>query len=528
MINIARWKVILVLALSLLGAALAAPNLLDRETAEGLPAWLPHKQVVLGLDLQGGSHLLLEVDVGAVIRERLETVVDSVRTALRKGNIRYGNLGVAGAAVQVTIRDLDRLEEARKALREIDRGLDVAAEDGGRITLKFSEQEMRDRRRAAVEQSVEIVRRRIDETGTREPTIQQQGDDRILVQLPGVRDPERIKALLGKTAKMTFHLLAPNATVEDALAGRIPPGAELLPAVGEADPATGKARLYVVQKRVMVSGDSLIDAQPSFDSRTNEPVVSFRFDTVGARKFGDVTKENVGRPFAIVLDGKVISAPVIREPILTGNGQISGDFTVASAKDLALLLRAGALPAPLTVLEERSVGPDLGADSIAAGKVASLLGLVLVVLFMFLFYGLFGLFANAALAINLVLLLGAMSALGATLTLPGIAGIVLTMGMAVDANVLIYERMREEARLGRTPFSAVDAGFQRAFVTILDSNLTTLIAAVLLFQFGSGPVRGFAVTLGLGLLTSMFCAIWVTRLMIVAWLRRARPAALPI
>ncbi|MDH5189533.1 MAG: protein translocase subunit SecD, partial [Rhodospirillaceae bacterium] len=371
---------------------------------------------------------------------------------------------------------------------------------------------------------VEIVRRRIDETGVREPTIVRQGEERILVQLPGIDDPERVKRLLGKTAKLTFHLVAPNSS-DAILSGRVPPGTRLLPSVTN---VPGQQNKYLIKKRVMVSGDTLIDATPGFDSRNNEPVVNFRFDSAGAKRFGDVTVKNVGNPFAIVLDGKVISAPVIREPILGGAGQISGNFSTEEAKDLSLLLRAGALPAPLTVLEERSVGPGLGADSIASGKVASIVGLMFVIVFMALYYGRFGLMADAALIMNIILIIGALSALQATLTLPGIAGIVLTIGMAVDANVLIFERIREEIKNGRTVISAIESGYARAITTIIDANVTTLIAALLLYQFGSGPVRGFAVTLAVGIATSMFTAIWLTRLIVIAWLRRTRPQTLEI
>jgi preprotein translocase subunit SecD len=346
--------------------------------------------------------------------------------------------------------------------------------------------------------------------------------------LPGLDDPERMKRLLGRTAKMTFHLLDERGSVEEALAGRVPPGAQLLPGA-EADRPGGRPNHYLVQRRVMVSGDTLIDAQPTFDQRTGEAVVSFRFDSNGAKRFGDVTGKNVGKPFAIVLDGKVISAPVIREPILGGSGQISGGFTIQGARDLALLLRAGALPAPLTVLEERTVGPGLGADSIAAGSIAAVIGTAMVMVFMIAGYGFtFGMIANVSLVLNMILILGAMSVLQATLTLPGIAGIVLTVGMAVDANVLIYERMREETRLGRPPISAMDAGYARAMTTIVDSNLTTLIAAAVLYFLGSGPIRGFAVTLSLGIATSMFTAISVARLITVGWLRLVRPKLLPI
>jgi protein-export membrane protein SecD len=382
------------------------------------------------------------------------------------------------------------------------------------------------RRAQAVEQSIEIIRRRIDETGTKEPTIQRQGQDRILVELPGVDNPTRIKELLGRTAKLTFQLVDGSVTVDEARRGRLPPGDEILAAEEGRGNRSSGATAYVVKKRVMVGGDTLTDAQATFQQ--NEPVVSFKFDAAGARRFGDATRENVGKPFAIVLDNKVISAPVIREPILGGSGIISGSFTVQSASDLALLLRAGALPAPITILEERTVGAELGADSIHAGAVASIVGVILVVIFMVLFYGLFGVFADIALIFNLLLMLGALSLLGATLTLPGIAGIALTMGMAVDANVLIYERIREEVRGGRSVLSSLEAGFTRAFGTILDSHVTTLVAGILLYWLGSGPVKGFAVTLSIGVLTSLFSAILVTRLQIVTWVRRLKPKAIPL
>jgi preprotein translocase subunit SecD len=344
-----------------------------------------------------------------------------------------------------------------------------------------------------------------------------------VVQLPGIDDPDRIKSLLGKTAKLTFQMVDIQASVEDALAGRVPPGSRLLP--GE-DPQTGPSH-YVVRRRIMVSGDRLVDASSGFD-QNNRSAVFIRFDQVGARQFGRATQENVNRPFAIVLDGKVISAPVINEPILGGTAQITGDFSVAEAQDLALLLRAGALPAPLRVVEERTVGPGLGKDSIAAGETASIIGMVLVIGFMIVTYGRFGIMADIALFFNVVLILAVLSLLQATLTLPGIAGIILTIGMAVDANVLIFERIREEVRYGRSPFNAVEIGYQRALTTIIDSNLTTLFAAVFLYSFGSGPIRGFAVTLAIGILTSMFTAIMLTRLMVVQWLRRRRPTELDL
>jgi preprotein translocase subunit SecD len=523
MVYVAKWKVVVILVLCALGIVYAAPNLLSRRAADSLPGWLPHKQISLGLDLQGGSHLLLEVETQSVIRDRLNGLVDEVRSALVKQRIGYTGLGVAANGVGFTLRNPADADKAREAVRNLDPDTTLQV-TGNRMALNLTERALRDRTSAAVDQSIEIVRRRIDATGVREPTIQREGTDRILVELPGVGDPDRIKKLIGKTAKLTFQMVDVDHSPEEAEGGHTPPGDELLPL--DKPTANGKPQMFLVHRRVMVSGDTLVDAQPSFQD--NQPVVSFRFDAVGARRFADATKANVGKPFAIVLDNKVISAPVIREPILGGSGIITGGFTVQEAQDLALLLRAGALPAPLKVLEERTVGPGMGADSIRAGEIACVAGMAIVVVFMVVVYGLFGLMACVALVFNLFLIVALLSLLQATLTLPGIAGIVLTVGMAVDANVLIYERMREEQRNGRTPISAIDAGFQRAFGTIIDSNLTTLIAAALLYNFGSGPVKGFGVTLAIGILTSMFTAIWVTRLLVIGWMRRTRPKALPL
>jgi preprotein translocase subunit SecD len=525
MLYFATWKIALICAICALGVLLTAPNLFGPATLDGLPDFVPHNQVALGLDLRGGSYLLLEVDVAAAERERLNSIIDTVRHALRDANIGYLGLAVKGEAIVFKVREPGRIDDARQALAKLDPDLVIKIADDGSATVRFTTIATEARRRQAVDQSIEIIRRRIDETGIKEPTIEREGADRILVQLPGISDPEHVKSLLGRTAKLTFQLVDTGVSLADARAGKLPPGDVVLPA------AEGRARqfepdAYVVQRRIMVGGDTLVDAQPSFQA--NEPVVSFRFDAEGAKRFGEVTRENVGKPFAIVLDSKVISAPVIREAILGGSGIISGSFTVQTASDLALLLRAGALPAPITILEERTVGPGLGADSIRAGALASIVGVALVVVFMVLFYGLFGVFADIALFFNLCLMLGALSLLGATLTLPGIAGIALTMGMAVDANVLIYERIREEVRAGRTMLSALDAGFKRAFGTIVDSHVTTLVAGALMFWLGSGPVKGFAVTLSIGVLTSLFSAILVTRLLIVTWLRRWKPKAIPI
>ncbi len=544
MLYFAPWKVTVVAILCLAGVVFTIPNFLSERTALSLPDWLPHKQVNLGLDLQGGSHLLLEVEADVVVQERLVALEQSIRQSLRptksRKRIGYRELGVRGGAVMLTIRNPEQIDLAVEEIEKLavpvqgnvvsglpgGRDITVDVVNGNQISVTLTEEAILERRRSAIEQSIEIVRRRIDELGTREPTIQRQGDERILVQVPGLQDPERLKAILGKTAKMVFRLVDLTTSPAEIMAGaRTPPGSELLES-DERNADGSPADMYVVRKRVMVSGDTLVDSSATFQD--NMPVVSFRFDSVGAKRFGEATKKNVRKPFAIVLDKRVISAPVIREPILGGTGIISGNFTVQEVQDLSLLLRAGALPAPLKILEERTVGPALGADSVAAGKIACVIAFIAVMVFMVLSYGLFGLAANIALVFNLFLIMGALSILQATLTLPGIAGIVLTIGMAVDANVLVFERIREEIRTGKTPFAAMEAGYQRAIGTILDANITTLIAAVILFAMGSGPIKGFAVTLGIGIISSVFTAVVVTRLMLVIWLRRTRPAALPI
>ena len=399
-------------------------------------------------------------------------------------------------------------------------------EDFASIQVSFTEEKITEIRDYAILQSIEIIRRRVDEVGTNEPIIQRQGDDRILVQLPGLDDPERIKRLLGKTARMNFRMVNETASIDEALSGRIPPGSDLL---YELDPRTGEKTLpYIIYKRIGVSGDQLVDANPSMD-QYNQPVVSMRFDSTGSRKFGDLTSKNVGKRFAIVLDGEVISAPVIREAITGGSGQISGNFTFETASDLAVLLRAGALPAPLTILEERSVGPSLGKDSINAGMYAAIIAIILVIIYMLVIYGArFGVTANISLIINVLLILALLGVLDATLTLPGLAGIALTIGMAVDANVLIFERIREESRAGRSNIGAIDNGFKEAFRTIVDANITTLLAAVILFQFGSGPVKGFAVTLALGVMTTMFSSLMLSRGIITIWYNRYKPDNLNI
>jgi protein-export membrane protein SecD len=524
MIHFQPWKILLITAICVLGVIYALPSLLDEDMARRLPSWGPNKQITLGLDLQGGSHLLLEVDTQAVVRERVNSLIDGVRNVLRKDRtLRYTGLGIEGDGVVFRLLDPGKADQVRKDIREAETDTEATVQ-GELFRVAFKKQAMDDRRNSAVDQSIEIVRRRVDEMGTREPTIQRQGEDRILVQLPGVREPERVKALLGKTAKLAFRFVDEETSVEDAKQGRLPASSELLPLE---DRMSGGQNEIVVRKRMMVSGENLVDARASYDEH-GRPAVSFKFDSVGARSFGNATRDNVGKLFAIVLDNRVISAPRIQSAILAGNGIITGSFTTQSANDLALLLRAGALPAPLKVLEERTVGADLGADSIRAGAVACLVGYLLIALLMVVGYGLFGIIANLALVLNLIFTVSIMSLLGGTLTLPGIAGMVLGLAMAVDANVLIYERMREEQRLGRSPFPAADQAFQRAFVTIVDSNLTTLIAGVFLYAMGSGPVRGFAVTLSIAIMCSMFTAVSLTRMLVSLWLHWRRPKILPI
>ena len=530
MMYFSRLKTIAILAVVLVGMLLALPNLFPRSA---LPDWA--RTFSLGLDLRGGSYLLLEVDLDAVVRERLESLADSARTRLRGADIGYVNLAANPAARSISfrVRDPARVPEAARLMRELANpiptgaggtvpDLEVTTAPDGTVSATLTEAGLRAKATGAVEQSIEIVRRRIDETGVVEALIARQGQNRILVQLPGVEDPNRIKELLGKTARMTFHLLDETA---NPYAATPPPGVMFLP--GERT-GTGQETRYAVRRRVEVDGANLTDARAGQDGRTGEWVVNFTFDSIGTRRFAEVTRNNVGRPFAIVLDNRVITAPVIREPITGGRGQISGNFTARTANDLAVLLRAGALPAPLTVVEERTVGPELGADAIRAGVLSLAAGAVLVFLYMGLAYGLFGWFANIALVVNIVLLLAALSLLEATLTLPGIAGIVLTLGTALDANILINERIREEVKNGRTPISALEAGFTKASGTIMDSNLTNLIAMACLYGFGSGPVRGFAVTVAIGTVVQMWTATTLVRLMVYWWYRAKRPKDLPV
>ncbi|HSC17463.1 MAG TPA: protein translocase subunit SecD [Rhizomicrobium sp.] len=538
MLQFPTWQRIMIGLVLLAGLLIALPNALPSRVLDRFPHWLPANTVALGLDLQGGSYLLEEVELDQVQKERLESLTGDIRAGLRKAHIGYSNLESRGDTVSVQILDRARYADALDILKKLNpvsggsllgvgqRSYDLKELGNNTVTMTMTESYLADMRQQTVNQSIEVVRRRIDQLGTREPAIERQGEDRILIQVPGLSDPQRLIDLLGKTAKMTFQLVDESANIEQAEKGIVPIGDELL---YEDNPIKGgKPVPYVVEKRVMVGGDRLTDAGGTFSQQSGQAVVTFRFDSVGAREFGDVTRSHVNQLFAIVLDNKIISAPKIIEPILGGSGEITGNFTIQSASDLAALLRAGALPAPLKVIEQRTVGAELGADSIKAGKYSAVGGLLLVALFMILRYGLFGLFADIALTLNVVLLFAALTLFGATLTLPGIAGIVLTMGMAVDANVLIYERIKEEQRNGRSMLASIDTGFRRAMATIIDANMTHLIASLILFQLGSGPVRGFAVTLGVGIITSFFTAVMVTRFMVITWLEARRPKRLAI
>lgn len=541
MLRLKARKVIAVLLVLLIGLILAVPSLLSPETRsaieKGAPSWVPHwllptRAVVLGLDLQGGSHVLLEVDRDELTRSQVTQMRDDVRRILRDERVALqGGIAMQPRGVQFRVASeadrakiMPKLQELAQSSGGLGgvagltglggpagKSLDITTAPDGLIQMAVTDAGATERVRRAVDQAIEVLRRRVDALGTTEPNIQRQGVDRILVQVPGLQDPQRLKDILGKTAKLQFRMVAEQ------------PG-------GDTDnlPSRDNAGQTVpVERRVIVEGEDLVDAQPSFDSRTGQPIVNFRFNIRGAQRFGAATTEGVGRALAIVLDNEVISSPRIQTPITGGSGQISGNFTVESVNNLAILLRAGALPARMTIVEERTVGPGLGQDSIEAGKIATILATVLVIAFMLATYGLFGIFASLALIVHVGLIIGLMSALGATLTLPGIAGIVLTIGTAVDSNVLIYERMREEAHSGRSIVSALEAGFQRAFATIMDSNITMLIAAVALYFLGSGPVRGFAVVFILGILTTVITAVTLTRMMIAVWYNWAKPKALP-
>ncbi|RXT28344.1 protein translocase subunit SecDF [Rhizobium leguminosarum] len=511
-----RWLVVTYTVIILLGLLIALPNVLPQSVLQRVPAWLPHEQVSLGLDLRGGSHLVLEVDEADLTKERLQSLLQDARRVLREKGIQPKAVVRGQNQIVVTLADASQSDAAVTELKTLanpistglsagQADLDVTA-NGATITVGFSRAGIAANVDNAVQQSLEVIRQRVDQVGVSEPTIQRIGANRVLVQLPGAQDPSRLRELLGSTAKMSFHMLAPNNAPG--------PGVTML--------KDDEGNSYPVLDRVEISGDRLSDARVSFDPNTREPIVSFRFDSAGATRFADITRQNVGNPFAIVLDDKVLSAPVIREPITGGSGQISGSFSADSATTLAAMLRAGALPAKLTVIEERTVGADLGADAIKMGIYSGLVGFALVALFIFVLYGTWGILANVALLIHTILTFSALTLVGATLTLPGIAGVVLGIGLAVDANVLINERIREETRKGKGAFAAIDTGFNRAYSTIIDGNMTALIAAAILFFFGSGPVRGFAVTMALGLIISMFTSVAFVRVAMIEITRRRK------
>jgi len=554
MLQFSIWKKTLIWGLCVLGIALGMPNVFytrvekhndalaqlakglpetpeRRAAVAGWPGWLPTDLVNLGLDLRGGAYLLAEVKVGEVYAARLDSMWGEVRDTLRKDRATVGTVRRVDSKpdeLRVKISKPDQIQKAIEDVKKLARpivsltgvgstDIDVKGVDG-EVVITLSEPEKIATDARTISQSLEIIRRRVDAAGTREPTIMKQGERRILIQVPGIGSAEELKKLIGTTAKLTFNPVVRSTGDKNANPG---PRNILVPSVDNKD------LYYVLKKTPVVTGDELVDAQPSFD-QNGQPAVSFRFDATGGRKFGVYTAENIGSPFAIVLDNEVISAPVIQSHIAGGSGIITGRFSVEESTKLAILLRAGALPAGMNFLEERTIGPQLGQDSIDAGKIATVVAFAAVLIFMILSYGLFGIFADVALLLNVAILFGMLSAIGATLTLPGIAGIVLTIGMAVDANVLIFERIREELTTAKGPARAIELGYEKATSAIVDANVTTLIAAVILFAMGSGPVRGFAVTLGLGIVTSVFTAIWVTRLMVAMWYGRRRPRTIVV
>ncbi len=533
MLQFSPIRTALIAVATILGFLFLIPNFAGDDYADNAPGWMPTQKIVLGLDLQGGSHLLMQVNRQDIIDERIRDLRREVRSILANDNGIGHLIATDNDTMTITLTDETQLDAAREALRAVEVVVstsvfsvssvvetEVEITPDNKLTVALTPQGIDERMSALVTQSIEVIRRRIDELGTTEPTIQRQGTNRILVQVPGFDDSERLKDLISRTARLTFHMVHPTISATQAQSEGLPVGTFILPSVNGFD--------ELLFEEVAIGGESLVDSQPGFDQQNAQAIVSFRFDTRGAIIFAEITSANVGRRFAIVLDNQVITAPTIQTAITGGSGQISGSFTSESANDLAVLLRAGALPATLDIIEERSVGPSLGADSVSAGLLAGIVGGIGVIIFMLISYGLFGIFASISLVLNIVLVLAALSMLGATLTLPGIAGIVLTVGMAVDANVLIYERIREEMVGGRTVHQALEAGFKRAMGTIIDANVTTFIAAAVLFFLGSGPIQGFAITLALGILTTMFTAYFVTQFIIGRWYSIKRPKTMRV
>jgi preprotein translocase subunit SecD len=556
MLNLPRWQTIVIIAITVLSGLFALPNLLPNRVLDVLPGWYTQNRINLGLDLRGGAHFLLEADLRSVLTERLNNLSDSVRAELRKQQVPFKEVNVEpGRALIVTLRDEAQRAKALEAIRAVDPSLAVSG-TGDTIRLAYSDQELFRRKKEVIDQSIEILRRRVDETGTLEPTIVRQGDERILLQVPGIKDTTDLKRKINQTAKLAFHLVNEDvAATGQNIPATLPPTTSLVPTregmqdlrrsnpkaweeIQAANPRLTPEQIcrryqpqcLPVLKRVVVGGEDLDDAKATFEQQQGgRQIISFTFNSAGGRAFCTATRANIGKRLAIQLDGEIISAPVVQSAICGGSGIITGTFTTQQTQEQALLLRSGALPATLTIIEERTVGADLGADAIRAGTIAALVGTVLVGLLMFVAYGpVFGGFANLAMLVNLLMVFAGMSILGASLTLPGMAGLVLTVGMAVDSNVLIYERVREEKALGRSAFSSIATGYERAMSAIIDANLTTLIAAVLLFGFGSGPIRGFATTLSLGLLTSMFSSTIFTRMLLAVWVRWRRPTELVI
>ncbi|HEX3916647.1 MAG TPA: protein translocase subunit SecD [Caulobacteraceae bacterium] len=533
MLALSRWKIILVLGSVIFGILFSLPNVLPDKVLAAWPGFLPHQRLNLGLDLQGGSSLLYEVDTDALKKERLSDLGEEATQELRDAQITFQGLTTANGVVALKINDLTQIDQATTALNKVGgavpgagREVTVSHDAAGNFTVALTAQAIQQETTNAVAQSIEIIRRRIDAIGTKEPDIRQQGTDRIAIEAPGESDPEKLKSVVGQTAKLTFQMVDESigqvGQVADATT-LVPPDDVVLK-----DEDKGGTGFIVVKKRVSVDGGMLTHAQQGFNPQTNDAVVEFRLNGAGAHRFGQVTTESVGHRFAIVLDNAVISAPRIDSPIIGGSGEITGNFTPDSANQLALLLNSGALPAPLKVVQEGTVGADLGADAVKAGVVGLTIGAVLIFTFIILAYGLFGVFAAIALIVNILMMFGALSMTQATLTLPGIAGLILTMAVAVDANVLIYERMRDEANSGRAAMAAADHGYRRALTSIFDANVTTMIAALIMFSFGVGPVKGFAWTLSIGVLTSVFSAVLVTQLLIGWWFRITRAKTLPI
>ncbi|MCA0246455.1 MAG: protein translocase subunit SecD [Proteobacteria bacterium] len=556
MLNLPRWQTIGIITVTALAVLFALPNLLPSRVLDHLPGWYAQSRMNLGLDLRGGAHFLLEADLRSLMTERLTNLSDSVRSELRKQQVAYKDVNVEGGRnVVITLRDEAQRSKALEAIRAVDPTIAISG-SGDLIRLAYSDQEVAKKKKEVIDQSIEILRRRVDETGTIEPTIVRQGDERILLQVPGIKDTTDLKRKINQTAKLTFHLVNEDvAATGQNIPANLPATTSLVPTregmqelrrtnakawedIQNANPRMTPDQIcrrfqpqcLPVLKRVVVGGEDLDDAKSTFEQQQGgRPIISFTFNSAGGRAFCNATRANIGKRLAIQLDGEIISAPVVQSAICGGSGIITGSFTTQQTQEQALLLRSGALPATLSIIQESTVGADLGADAIRSGTTAALVGTAMVALFMFIAYGpLFGGFANLAMLVNLLLVIAGMSILGASLTLPGIAGLVLTVGMSVDSNVLIYERVREEKALGRSAFSSIATGYERAMSAIIDANLTALIAGVLLFGFGSGPIRGFATALTLGLLTHLFTATVFTRMLLSTWVRWRRPTEIVI